>query len=53
MSHESDKIYLHVPTFTIGYVSGNFISFMWNGVFEDSYFPILKDEGEWIEIGDI
>lgn len=46
-----DCIYLHVPTFTIGIVTGDFLLFKWNGKLEESYWPALKKEKDWAYIG--
>jgi len=47
------QLWLHVPTFTTGISEGNFIEFKWNGIIEESYFGLLKEEGEWVYIGDL
>ena len=31
----------------LGLVSGDFIHFVWNNRYEESYFPVLRDEGYW------
>lgn len=46
-----DCLYLHVPTFTLGIAVGDFLLFKWNGKLEESYFPTLKRDGEWVYIG--
>lgn len=37
----------------LGVVCGDFIEFYWNGILEESYFPILRDEGHWIYVGEL
>jgi len=49
-NNSKSKIYLHVPTFTLGEVTGDFIKFKWNNVIEESYFPLLED---WFYIGEL
>lgn len=48
-----DEVWLHVPTFTIGIVVGNFLEFRWNGRHEESFFGIVRNEGEWVYIGQL
>jgi hypothetical protein len=47
------EFWLHVPTFTFGLVTGQFIEFRWNGRKEESFFEVLKLSGEWVYIGDL
>lgn len=47
------QIWLHLPTLTLGEVNGDFLEFKWNGKMEESYFPILKSEGQWVYIGEL
>ena len=46
------SVWFHSACFVIGLVEGDFITFKWNGCIEESYFPILRDEGHWVYIGE-
>jgi hypothetical protein len=49
----SEALWLHIPTFTLGIVIGDFLEFEWNGRKEESYFPILRESGQWVLIGEL
>lgn len=42
------KIYLHVPTMTLGIVTGKFVEFVFNNKKEESFFPTIKHEWEYV-----
>lgn len=45
------SVWYHPAANILGVVTGDFIEFPWNGATEESYFPILRDEGHWVYVG--
>lgn len=49
----NEQFWYHERTGTFGFTCGDFIEFEFGGRIEESYWPILKEEGEWVYIGEI
>lgn len=57
MKNDKEELWLHISTFTIAVVRGNFGEFKWNGKTEESFWGVFRTksfkEHGWILIGEL